>query len=325
VINLFKSSRPYVLGLIPVIALSFWSYSIYVGTLPIVEQAMPLYYAVIILLSDLPVIANIVAVALIVLEALMLNNILEKHQVLSEKTKVPALIYTLLMCSCPPLLVLHPVLFANFFLILLLDRIFLTYRSDVVLTNVYDAGLLIGIATVFFLPSIMFLPFYIISLSILRPFNARECILSFIGFLTPMLFVVVNFYWTGELADFWRSMRISSLDTFTFELDWMILFLPLLLITFIISMIGARSYIEEMNSRVVKVTKMYLVFIWFFVFALLSLMMAPSLSAAYFSVVFIALAVYLANFFVSFRRKKLAEFILFLLIATILYSHIVPL
>jgi len=54
-------------------------------------------------------------------------------------------------------------------------------------------------------------------------------------------------------------------------------------------------------------------------------MMAPSLSAAYFSVVFIALAVYFANFFVSFRRKKLAEFILFLLIATIIYSHIVPL
>ncbi len=324
-INIFKSSKPYVLGLIPIIALSFWGHSIYDGTLAIAEQAMPLYYAVIILLTDFPVLANILAVILIVLQAFILNNIIEKHQVLSEKTKIPALIYTLLICSCPPLLVLNPILFANLFLILLLDRLFLTYRSDRVLTNVYDAGLLIGIAAMFYLPSIMFLPFYLISLSILRPFNAKEWILSFIGFLTPMAFVAANFYWTGELADFLGSLRISSLNVFTFESALVIPFLPLILMTFIISLIAAKSYIEEMNRRVVKVTKMYGVFTWFFVFAILSLLMAPSFSVVYFSIVFIALSVYLANFFVTFKKKKVAEFIFFLLLATIIYSHIVPL
>ncbi|PCH92973.1 MAG: hypothetical protein COB85_07630 [Bacteroidetes bacterium] len=295
------------------------------GEMPVVEQAMPLYYAIIFFLKDFPILANIFAVVLVSVQAIVLNNILEKHQVLSEKTKIPALIYTLLICCCPPLLALHPMLFANFFLILLLDRIFLTYRQDEILTKVYDAGLLIGIATMFYLPAIVFLPFYLISISMLRPFNPREWILSCAGFLTPLAFVMTSFYWTGELTDFFISIQISSLSTFTFDFSLIFPYLPLLLVLGFLSLISIKRYIEEMNNRVVKVAKMYAVFTWFFIFAVLSILMAPSMSVVFVSGVIIALTVFLSNFFVTFQRKIFSEFILLLLIATIIYSHIVPL
>jgi len=92
-----------------------------------------------------------------------------------------------------------------------------------------------------------------------------------------------------------------------------------------ISLLGVKSYVEEMNNRVVKTTKMYGILTWFFIFALLSLLLAPSFRIVYFSIAIIGLSVYLANFFTTLKRRNLAEMIFLLLLAAIIYSHIVPL
>src|SRR6185503_18765652 len=85
------------------------------------------------------------------------------------------------------------------------------YKKEAALALIFDAGLLVSIASLFFFPYIVFILFIIAALMILRPFNLREYLMAILGLLVPYYFIGVYFFWYGKLPEFWQTIQISHL------------------------------------------------------------------------------------------------------------------
>ena len=210
-INSFKSLKPSSLGLLLVIAIGLWLFSLFGVQPPSFVRPAPLYSLVLYWLGNHYYLTLLISLALVITEAMMLNTLIIEHQLLSRRTYLPALLYVLLMSSIPETLNLHPFLFCNFFLIKTLNRLFSAYKKDLVSTTYYDAGLFLGIAVLFYYPLIFLFPIVFISLILFRSFKWNEWAIAILGHITPYLFLFTYAYYTGNLNNI-----LADIPSFSF-------------------------------------------------------------------------------------------------------------
>ena len=172
---------------------------------------MPLYEILAKPLNNFHYLATLIAFILIVCEAFLLNYIVNENEILTKPSFLPALFYIVFMSNDSTLLMLHPLLFANFFLLLAINKIISSYRKDNAFSNAFDAGILLSLSTLFYFPCIVFLPILGIGFILFRPFNWREWIISFIGILLPYSFVFTYYFWNNLLGD-WLNIKLFFPD-----------------------------------------------------------------------------------------------------------------
>jgi len=322
-VRFFRSQQPFLLIILPVLSVLLWVPAfLHPVALPI-KHEMPFYDLIAMPLSAYPLAATILAFFLIVLQAFLFNYTIDKYEITGKSSYLPALLYVLFTSFSPSLLHLHPVLFANIFIILALNRVLGTYRSTSALSACFDAGFLIGIASLFYFPAIIILFFVMVGIFILRPFSLREFTIIFLGFLLPYLYINTwYFVFGGGLEYLWIDkvwFPLINRDT-TFNgiiaqpYSELILFVA---IAIVLSIgrgfdVGNRSVQHRSNLTVLR---------WFFVFAVLTMLLAPTLAYMYFFIALIPLLIILTGYFLWARLVWLAELVLWLLIVTIIYNH----
>lgn len=286
------------------------------------ENSMPFYNLFALLLGELSFVANCLAILLLVVQSIMLNNIVTKNQILSRNNYLPSLLYVVIMSSCPSLLNLHPVLFANFFLIIAIGRILIVYRQENIFSNVFDTAFLIGIASLFYFPAIALFPFIWIALSILRPFAWREWVIPLTGLIVPYFFVGVYFFWFDELGLFWHESIAAPIADRSNTIVINESFYFLIGISLMILFLSFRKLSKGLNTNTVRAKKLLTVLAWFSIFSLISVLMAPSYSINYFALTAIPLSVFATSYFLSTRNRLWTEVIFLLLIGAIVYVQI---
>jgi len=324
-VALFRSNKPYIIILPPLISIPLWAFSGFDLASVQPPYPMPFYRMLFPYIEQVPFLAGILGFLLLIIGALLLNNLVAKFQILSTDSHMPALVYTIMMSATPSLLTLHPILFVNLFSILILNRLYDAYRKNNVFTQVFDVGLFAGIASLFYFPAIVLYLFILITLTIIRPVIWREWAISFVGLTVPYFFVGVYFFWMDLLG-----IQANSFSTFLFiegvpklEVDTTHLFL--IITTSFVSLFAAKKYFQEITTLVVKGKKMLIILIWMFIVTLLSLLLAPSLSIVYFSLAAVPFSIYLSNYILNIQNKLVSELVFFLLLTSIVYTHIVNL
>ena len=136
------------------------------------------------------------------MQALLINSYINNYKITDKSTYLPALVYVVLSSVFFEFSQASPVLFANTFLVIALGRLISIYNKPQCYQQVFDIGLLISVATLFFLPAIFFLVILFPSLMILRTFKWREWIITLIGFATPYFLTATYFFVNGTLMNF---------------------------------------------------------------------------------------------------------------------------
>ncbi|MCD4729530.1 MAG: hypothetical protein K8R74_02940, partial [Bacteroidales bacterium] len=111
------------------------------------------------LLNDNYVLNVIIALALVISGALVFNYSLSKFDLVPKNTLVPAMVYIVLMSHSPSLLNLHSAALPALFTVLILYYLFQVYTEEEAYSQTYNIGLLIGISSLFYFPSIFFILF----------------------------------------------------------------------------------------------------------------------------------------------------------------------
>lgn len=76
--------------------------------------------------------------------------------------------------------------------------------------TLFNTGIVIGIATFFYFPSIAFAALMIFGLVIIRPFRLAEWIVSLLGILTPWYFLLSYVFLTDKLKNYkWPGVSVS--------------------------------------------------------------------------------------------------------------------
>jgi hypothetical protein len=321
-ISIFKNNQTVSIILLSVIMIILWIPAFQEASSIPYNNTMPLYEFYVRGANNLPYIHNVVAVIMIVSEAILLNYILNKFEIMAKKTALPAIFYCLLMSCCKPLTHFYPLLFSNFFILLALLKIGLSYRVEEAFSSIFDASFFIATASLFYFPSIIIYPLIWVTLIVIRPFIWREWIISMIGLVLPYLFVVVYYFWTDKvnflLYDKIFFPSSDSLLTLSSQRNSFIAVSTLLLLFIVLSI---STLLRGWPVNTILSRNFLVVLFWLFGLAILSYTMAPVFRINYLAIAAIPLAVFVANYFLMTKSKWISEIVFILFLAAIIFEN----
>ncbi|SHK18129.1 hypothetical protein [Hymenobacter psychrotolerans] len=176
---------------------------------------------------------RIIALALLVTQALRLNFVLNRADVHPERGYLAALTYLLLASATTDLDILSPLLLGHTFIILGLSALLPTSREGYDNRRLFRAGFLIGVAALCYLPLALFLLVGLFAVIIFAANSFRSFLLLLCGFGFPYAVAATFFLYTDALPDFSRFHLVPTLsglvlgaDGLPLLLQWRLLVLP---------------------------------------------------------------------------------------------------
>jgi len=325
VIDNLRSLKTSSLGLMLIIAIGVWILPFLNAQQVLVSTPAPLYSLCLYWLKDQLVLSWLISLALILIEAFVLNKIVIEHQLLSKSTYIPGVLYVILISCVPEILPLHPILFCNLFFIITFNHLFSTYKKDNVSAICFNSGLMVGIASLFHYPVLFTFLIVLVALKQLRPFDWKEWASAILGLAVPYLFLFTYVYWNGAFAETLSGAPSFSfiLSEIAFNFTYPVFFLLVMFLVLII--ITLNPVIIEIKSSKVKVRKVFTLLIWFF---LLTVLLMPGFSQFLLyniAILSIPLSIYFATYFVNDEKPLLKEIIFILLICLLIYTQVVNL
>ena len=268
-----------------------------------------------------PWVSQMIAFALMLIEAFLLLRIDLRFIIVEDKVIMPPLFFVLIISLFSRNYNLLPALLGNLFLLMAMVRTLDSERVPEQKRLYFEAGLLIGIGTLLFPPLVAMTLFVFATQFIMRFFDIREFLASVLGFVVPFVFYLFGMFMIDEPAQFWQRMeQIGITQHFTVKLSIVqysaVGFMALFTLVALLTM---TQYI-----RMYKVTtrKYFTLFIWLIIISVVGFFLIPcaGLTMAVFPAM--SLAFIASLYFMQIRRNALGELaFLLLIISTFLMVH----
>jgi len=322
-ISFFRTSHFINLLMLPLVLLVMWIFILPKTEIGNTENAFPLFLYALHGLREQRWLQIALSLLIVVVQAFYLTTVINRQSVLRDSSNLPALMYVVLMSCFPEQLSFNPLLFANFFIIIFLDRLFDMYHSETAVFQTFDAGLFIGIASLFYWPCLFLFPLIWASLVLIRPFNLKEWITSLLGVGFPFLVFALFLFWFDLFtpdsirAVFEPLYRVQF--TAVFNETYVILFAILLFII----LASVYTFFKEFRTFAkIKTRKFLFLLVAFFLFAALSYLVSVKTTMVSLSFLAVPLSVLFSNYFVSIKRQIFAEILFILLLAAVVYNQV---
>ena len=320
IIQFFKNNNPVAYILLPLISIALWIPGFFIENKIDIVHGMPLYDLLIEPISAIPLLSTIIAITLVIGGAFTLNTVINENETIATPTFLPAFFYILFMSCSKSLLLLHPILIANFFILFAINKLNSSYRKDIAFSQAFDAGFLCAIASLFFLPYIVFVPLLFIGLQLFRPFIWREWMITFLGLLFPYLFVFTYYFWNDLLEYLWYDKIYYSLinTNSAIELNfshYFMLFSGLLIATLSVLKLFNGFSGSQKNKQGMALL------IWLLLFAVAAALITTNLPDHYFWFISIPIATFATNYFIQLKKQLAGELILLLFIIAIIINN----
>jgi len=236
------------------------------------EYLAPAYSLLIQFVISYSLISIIIAFVLVFTGALIFNFTLIKNELAPKNTLIPALVYLLLISHSPGLLYLHEAIIPSILLTIVMYYLFQVYTMEEAYSQVFNSGLLIGISSFFYFPSIYLLLFVWLTFIVFSLYNWREWIIVFFGFITPYVFLWTYFLWNNELNLAFNAYReyFYNLTFFNFSYNFSILsyfISAIIIVLFLWSFFQMTGSIQEklINIRKKSRSVFWLLFVALFI------------------------------------------------------------
>jgi len=207
-----------------------------------------------------PLIMVVLFLGLLVFQALYLNQIHDYHRLAERNQMLVAVFYLILMGSAPILVRPNMMIIVNFLMILLMNIIFNILGENEPYRQVFDASVLVSIASLFYFPAIFFIVFIWLCFIVYQIFTWREWLISIIAFVLPYIFLGTYFLYTNELpkvvmAFIARFMEIKPVfvlvNPYSYIVWGLLIFLVMIIFSRIIKGISESSVDLQKKNRVV--------------------------------------------------------------------------
>ncbi|QZT36241.1 DUF6427 family protein [Halosquirtibacter xylanolyticus] len=178
------------------------------------ESSMPLFHYIDNLFPNKATLTvAILGTLLTFINALLVYVLNSEFLFMKTRTYLPSFLYIIFTSSVREYDTLLPSQFAATLFILGMYYIFKTYQSSRAIGDILIASIILSLASLFYLPSILFLPIIWISVLILRQkFNWRHLVIPIIGVIIPW-YICGSIYYLND--HFYSLINILQLNTFS--------------------------------------------------------------------------------------------------------------
>lgn len=146
----------------------------------------------------------------IIFQAGIFNQLLLKNKAYDENGYLPAFLYMILMVSVPDFMTLSPQLLSLTFILLALRNVLRRIDNQATDELFLNSGIFIGLATMIYLPSIVFFLVFLFALILFSTAVPRRLVLYLFSFLLAFSMCALYFYWRGDLWVFIDSYLVQN-------------------------------------------------------------------------------------------------------------------
>jgi hypothetical protein len=145
---------------------------------------------------------RLVAVGLLLAQAVYFNGLLHRRGALAERGWLPAFLYGLVGGVWFELDALTPALWGQSFLLLAFGNLTATSREGYDNRNLFQAGLLLGVAGLCYAPLLLFMPVALVAIIFFAANAFRSSLLIIVGVLFPYAVLATAYFYAGTLGVF---------------------------------------------------------------------------------------------------------------------------
>jgi len=322
ILRLLKSNRTVNLILYPVIGAVLWlkslinpfTWSWYPG-----ENGnilfRPLYY----LLVNQPFYSVLFAFTLLILMAVLMQQINDSYSFIRIRTKLPGSLFVIIVSGLPQLHTLHPVYPAALFLLLAIERLFDQFDKNKAYPGIFNTGLFIGIGSLFYFNLIFLFPAFLAGIIILcRDYKWREFVIMILGLALPFVFAFGYMITVDEATLFLQSI----VDNLKVPVDYIRhdgnLHIFLSLIALLVA-IGSVKILQQFDSKKVSTRKYFTIFLLLFISTVASALLIPSASIEMLVFASVPVTFLLSNFFVFIKSRFWGELLFLLFLGMVIF------
>ena len=160
------------------------------------------------LAADIHIIYSMITFLLLYVQALTLNNLVNDQRLMQKPNYLTGMSYLLFTSLFTDWYYLSSPLIINTLLIWVLSKLCKLHSNNSPKTSLFNIGIITGIATFFYFPSIAFGLLIIVGLGITRPFRLPEWLMALLGILTPYYFLAALVF----LTDSWHGYHFPGVS-----------------------------------------------------------------------------------------------------------------
>jgi hypothetical protein len=268
-------------------------------------------------LSATPVLASLSGLVVVVISALWLNLLLTRHEIVPKSSSLVSFLFILLMCSHPDQMTLTPVNISVLLFLPLLKALLEAYNRQDPVDLTFSAGFIISFSALFYLPSFLYYGFLLTAFLVYRSVKWREWAGSFIGLITPALFLAAWWFWTDRLPEM-AAQYAACFSKMTFSNPWQTADKLIPAIFILVFVLAGMSYnFNHLSERTVETRKKLILLSWLMIWTAATFPFAGSLLFIHPELAFPALAPFLSNVYLSRKKPFRWELLLWAFIFTI--------
>ncbi len=271
-----------------------------------------------------PWIQQLLALSVFFLTALFINEISTENRLSDRNSYLTAFFFILVGSGTGFLTQPNLFLLSAFFFVLFYRKVFAFQNSTKIITTAFDAGLFLGIASLFYPPALFLLLFVWIAMLIYQVDRWRAYVTIVLGLLLPWFFVFSGYFWFNRLPEalsgFLQYFHFREIgNPFSDNTD-LIMFLLVALLTFA----GVLSILGRLSSFNISLRQHMSVSLWglFFTVLVVFLFAAPVQALA---VTVLPVSLIIGLFFSRMKRLKWVNLFVLLWLLLIFINHFLPL
>jgi hypothetical protein len=310
-LRLFKRTGPGVILMIIVTLLAVWlsafiklrqPFFLYFDLNP-----MPLYGLVSTIIGTNPLPGILLSLVLVTVMAFLMVNLNTNLLFINERTFLPAFIYILISGLIPQYQLMNPAIFSAMFLLLAVRRIMEAYRVQGTAYTFFDAGILIGIGSLFYANLIWFGILTIVGIAILRTVDIKEIAISVIGLATPYIVTFGIYYVLGKDLKELLTLIEYNLISKPAGYDFTRLMIVALVYLGFLLFLSISDLLLSINTKKIQARKTFFLLIWVFMISFVLYILLPAASVELIWLIGIPASYFMTHYFISLRKKLLQE------------------
>ncbi len=275
------------------------------------------------LLGEDTVVIKVFALLLLLFQAIQINRLVSLNRLTNENSLFPGVFYLLMSSTTLEFIPLHPQLMANTFVIIMMLDVFKQTRNVQLHLDMFNVGLSVGLASLFYFPYILFLIIGITGVIYLRTYKWVDTVRALLGVLVPYFLVGTVIFLFDHLSDLWflhirASVGLLDLNELISWKGYVLIGVYALII--LVSVFMSRKYNTGLNIHVrKKITVLFIALIGAMVLA--TLVADTGITSLLFGV--FPLSILMAAMFLELE-PQFAEILHFLLLTmALIFQYIV--
>ena len=292
--------------------------------MPLPELITPAYSFFYNLLSDNPVSYTLIAILLLAAGAILLNVLLSDFGITPKNSWLTAFVYILVMSCSQNYLTLHPVLIINILIIIALRMVFIANQKEDSLKEIFAAGLLMALCSLFVFKSAGLIFAVWLFLIILRIYTWRQWAANLFGFVSVYLYVFAWYLFTDKLTvklQLYRTVlhSIKLVHTALHLSVYEYILLALILFLLLNSVV---NFLFNVNEKLINIRRISLVLLWLLIVSLVSALFYISNFRFDFAYLLLPISIMASLYYSSLKKSLFGEIILLLIIVSIFLCRV---